>query len=286
MRRLGEVSELLLFTASCYSMTTLLAYMMLVHGVPSQQALIIVMYAPMFAVLVTDLMMRRRIHLQSYMRPLLIGPLHRALMVPIIMPWTAWMVGLMLAHSLGVGVRGPLVRLMHGPSEALSLAWFMFYALVNSLLTTVFTIGEEVAWRGYVYVKLEQILASCRSRAMKTMFHAMIVGAIWSLWHAPLIHYYKLNYPTTGLMGLLVQTPLMIVMSTLLKAIREDMGFMSCALLHATYNALSPYMYLSTPMPDIYSLNVGGPAIASWTIVTMAYYIGRDVRARAWHMRL
>jgi uncharacterized protein len=69
--------------------------------------------------------------------------------------------------------------------------------LVAPLFNTLAAIGEEIGWRGYLLARL-QPLGPRRA--------AVAVGAIWGVWHAPIIAMGH-NYPGEPLLG----PPLMVV---------------------------------------------------------------------------
>jgi hypothetical protein len=82
--------------------------------------------------------------------------------------------------------------LPHLPTPlVLSAAIFAQSLTLGVLLTSVFTFGEEFGWTGYLLVRL---LPLGRWRA------ALIYGAIWGLWHAPIIAggYNYPGYPGIG----------------------------------------------------------------------------------------
>jgi len=56
------------------------------------------------------------------------------------------------------------------------------------LAVTLFSIGEELGWRGFL---LPRVLARTGSRRA-----AMIVGGLWAVWHYPL--YFAVNWAMTG----------------------------------------------------------------------------------------
>jgi len=82
--------------------------------------------------------------------------------------------------------------LPHLPSPlVLSAAIFAQSLTLGVLVTSVFTFGEEFGWTGYLLMRL---LPLGRWRA------ALIYGAIWGLWHAPIIAggYNYPGYPGIG----------------------------------------------------------------------------------------
>jgi hypothetical protein len=85
------------------------------------------------------------------------------------------------------------------PPTVLAAVIFAQSLTLGVLVTSVFTFGEEFGWTGYLLVMLFPL---GRWRA------ALIYGAIWGLWHAPIIAggYNYPGYPVTG--AVLTQTAL------------------------------------------------------------------------------
>lgn len=94
-------------------------------------------------------------------------------------PTVAKLTELLREHSHG----RPLPALP--PVQVLAALIFLQSLTFGVLITTVATFGEEFGWTGYLLVKL---LPLGRWRA------AILYGAIWGLWHAPVIAA-GFNYP-------------------------------------------------------------------------------------------
>jgi hypothetical protein len=78
------------------------------------------------------------------------------------------------------------------------------------LVTSVFAFGEEFGWTGYLLVRL---LPLGRWRA------ALIYGAIWGLWHAPVIAG-GYNYPGYPVIGAVMMCALTIAFALTQTALR------------------------------------------------------------------
>ncbi len=74
--------------------------------------------------------------------------------------------------------------------------------LIGPFINVLFAAGEEIGWRGYLYPALAQRIRPGRA--------AILSGAIWGLWHAPIIamgHNYGIGYfgwPVTGILAMIV----------------------------------------------------------------------------------
>ena len=75
-----------------------------------------------------------------------------------------WLAAVSVASELGPELR------------SLSSAWVVAVALVRSLLAAV---PEEVGWRGFALPMLQ--------RRFTALTSSLVVGALWALWHLPLI---------------------------------------------------------------------------------------------------
>jgi hypothetical protein len=92
----------------------------------------------------------------------------------------------------------------------LSLAIFAQGLTLGVLLTSVFTFGEEFGWTGYLLVRL---LPLGRWRA------ALLYGAIWGIWHAPIIAG-GYNYPGYPVAGVFMMCALTIAFALTQTALR------------------------------------------------------------------
>jgi len=101
--------------------------------------------------------------------------------------------------------------LPHLPSPlVLSAVIFAQSLTLGVLVTSVFTFGEEFGWTGYLLMRL---LPLGRWRA------ALIYGAIWGVWHAPIIAG-GFNYPGYPLIGPLMMCALTITFALTQTALR------------------------------------------------------------------
>ena len=79
-------------------------------------------------------------------------------------------------------------------STQVLLVLFLVSVIVGPTINGVFGFGEEYGWRGYLLPKLMPL---GRVRAY------LLVGAVWGLWHAPLIMM-GFNYPGYPLLGIVM----------------------------------------------------------------------------------
>jgi uncharacterized protein len=88
--------------------------------------------------------------------------------------------------------------------------------------------GEELGWRGFLLHEL---------RDMKFAKASLIMGAIWGIWHAPLILMGH-NYPEHPQLGLLMMTIWCILLSPIFNYITiKTKSVIAASILHGTLNA-------------------------------------------------
>ncbi len=127
------------------------------------------------------------------------------------------------------------IESLPGGEEVLSLAPIRTIALfvlltlpLQALLLTPFTFGEEWGWRGYL---LPRLLPLGQWPAL------LISGAIWGLWHAPII-LLGFNYPEHPVLGVFLMTIFCMIFGTILGWTRLATGSVWPAVLgHAGINS-------------------------------------------------
>lgn len=94
----------------------------------------------------------------------------------------------------------------------------------------VFAIGEEIGWRGYLYSELRRL------GFWKMTF---ITGAIWGIWHAPLVLQGH-NYPEHPILGVFLMTIWCILLSPLFSLLRmKSKSVLTAGIAHGTLNGLA-----------------------------------------------
>ena len=123
---------------------------------------------------------------------------------------------------------------MKRQSEALPVHPF-WLSLVQGLVAgitvnAVAGFGEELGWRGLLYRELS-FLGFWRSSAL--------IGAIWGIWHAPLILQGH-NYPQHPVAGVFMVTAWCMLLSPIFSYVRLKAGsVVAAAVLHGSLNATS-----------------------------------------------
>ena len=114
------------------------------------------------------------------------------------------------------------------PLGVLASVMYLQSVTVGLLITTVATFGEEFGWTGYLLIKL---LPLGRWRA------AVVYGAIWGLWHAPVI-VAGYNYPGHPIAGPLMMCLLTVTFALSQTALRiRSRSVVLTSFTHACINA-------------------------------------------------
>ena len=117
-----------------------------------------------------------------------------------------------------------------GSPYARALAALALTILVAPFLNLPLYLGEELGWRGFLTPRLVALIGRPG---------VLVSGAIWALWHLPLI-LLGYNYGTQPLVGMLVWIPLCMSFSVLLTALRNRGGAIwPAALAHGVLNQLA-----------------------------------------------
>ncbi len=136
-----------------------------------------------------------------------------------------------MAAASGVSVEQFATQI---PQTPVTVAGFVLFALMLAPLVNVIpSFGEEVGWRGMLYPTLTEYM-SCRAAAV-------VSGAIWGLWHAPVIamgHNYGMQYVGFPVVGILTMIVACTALTCWLSYLREKTGSVwPCALAHGAVNA-------------------------------------------------
>ena len=108
-------------------------------------------------------------------------------------------------------------------------------ALAGGIINLPFALGEELGWRGYLLPHLCQSMSASRA--------ILLSGAIWGLWHAPMIamgHNYGVDYPTAPWGGILAMVIFCIFFGMFLSYLTIQTGsVIPAAIGHGALNAFA-----------------------------------------------
>ncbi|RVU48025.1 CPBP family intramembrane metalloprotease [Lujinxingia sediminis] len=130
---------------------------------------------------------------------------------------------------------------------------FLLIQLVQGLvagatINAVFAFGEEAGWRGLMLRELAP---------MGFWKSALVIGAVWGVWHAPLILQGH-NYPEHPVLGVGMMTLWCVLLSPLFSWVTVRGGsVLVAALMHGTLNATFAFsfLYLDRTIPLVTGLN-------------------------------
>jgi len=138
-------------------------------------------------------------------------------------------------------------------------------AIFGGLINGIFTLGEELGWRGFLYNE---------TKTLGFIKSNLLVGTIWGLWHAPLIlqgHNYP-EHPVAGVAMMVVFCiPLAFIMSY---ARAKTNSVLAPALVHGMVNAgAGGVMLLCYQYNDLIGNIAGLAGAMAITILVILIYI-------------
>jgi membrane protease YdiL (CAAX protease family) len=115
------------------------------------------------------------------------------------------------------------------PSWAMVVVALLFDGTVGVLLSCLTALGEEIGWRGFLVPELAKHTNFTRT--------ALISGAIWSVWHYPVLLFADYNAGTEPWYGLPCFTVMVIGIAFVFAWMRLKSGSLwTGVLLHASHN--------------------------------------------------
>jgi membrane protease YdiL (CAAX protease family) len=100
--------------------------------------------------------------------------------------------------------------------------------LIGGIVNGIFTLGEELGWRGFLYNE---------TRRLGFWKSNLLTGTIWGLWHAPIILQGH-NFPDHPVPGVFLMVPLCISMGCIMSWLRaKTNSVLAPALFHGMLNA-------------------------------------------------
>lgn len=159
-----------------------------------------------------------------------------------------------VASAVPAGTPLPPVALL----VALQLAAIPLGALVNSVLA----FGEELGWRGWLQTAL---------RPLGTWPSLLLTGAVWGLWHAPII-LLGYNFARTDVTGLLFMLGGCLAWGVLLGWLRlRSDSLWPAVLAHGSLNAVAGIVLLLSAAGQAPDLALVGPlGVVAWVVVAVA----------------
>lgn len=141
--------------------------------------------------------------------------------------------------------------------------------LMGVTFNSLFALGEEIGWRGYLYNLL---------RKYPTYISTLIIGLVWGYWHTSATLLLGHNYIVNREIGSLLLFPLLTLATTYayLQLVRKSNSVIPAASLHGTFNALWGFTLevgpLSQSEKELY-LGLGVLGLIAWAIISLAIHL-------------
>ena len=279
-----------IFLIAAYAPAYLMDFMIYLIGSekalmnPFYQSLIVGrMYIPMLGVVMSLLIMKTGVKDGLKMWGLRIGRrFPQLLLLGASIPYLIYIIGIAYGYLIGFPVMNPVekvystlpkeVRHLLSPSTLLALS--LISAFISGIsLNTLFAIGEEIGWRRLMLDEL--------GKRFSLPIISIIIGIVWSLWHAPLIILYGYNYPTNRLLGILLYTVICIIWTYILSILKILGGsIIPAAVMHGMLNAMVALMLSTIPVQRVLGMPVGPLSIvSSITVLTPMIILERVIRS-------
>jgi membrane protease YdiL (CAAX protease family) len=170
-----------------------------------------------------------------------------------------------LANLPEEAVETAVRQLSKFPPAVFFLIQFVNVVFAGYTINTVFAFGEELGWRGYLLKALHN---------KKLLPVSLIIGAVWGLWHFPLILIGH-NYPRHPVVGVgmmiifcILLTPMMIYM------VIKSKSVITAAFFHGTLNASAGiHILLLVGGNDLINGITGLVGFLTLLLVNLLFYI-------------
>lgn len=279
-----------IFLIAAYAPAYLMDFMIYLIGSekalmnPFYQSLIVGrMYIPMLGVVLSLLIMKTGVKDGLKMYGLRIGRrFPQLLLLGASIPYLIYIIGIAYGYLIGFPVMNPVekvypmlskeVRHLLSPSTLLALS--LISAFISGIsLNTLFAIGEEIGWRGLMLDEL--------GKRFSLPITSIIIGIVWSLWHAPLIILFGYNYPTNRLLGILLYTVICIIWTYILSILKILGGsIIPAAVMHGMLNAMVALMLSTIPVQRVLGMPVGLLSmVSSITVLIPMIILERVIRS-------
>ena len=171
--------------------------------------------------------------------------------------------------SLFAGTMGSSRFTGSHPAATVSLSILLF-AMVGTIASLAYALGEEIGWRGFLLPKLVEQFGFTKG--------CMLSGCIWAVWHYPILLFADYNAGTNPAYALTCFTVMVIGMAYIMGWLRlKSNSLWPAAMLHASHNlfvqAIFDQMtktagrvrYITTEFGFGLALTVAATAFYFWT---------------------
>jgi len=132
-------------------------------------------------------------------------------------------------------------------------------------INAIAAFGEETGWRGFLLKEFKD---------MRFFKAAIIIGAIWGIWHAPLILMGH-NYPQHPVIGIFMMIAFCILLTPIMQYIAiKSKSVIAAAIAHGTMNAIAGISIIATSGGnDLITGITGIPGFITLIIFTAGIFI-------------
>ena len=161
--------------------------------------------------------------------------------VAALLPFGASAFTLLVSHSFPaaglpvmVDPRVAMSAVFHLPSDRLPTSGFGIIAVMACIalgFSLLFTLTEEIGWRGYLYGQLRQLgFWRC----------SLLTGLIWGIWHWPMVMLFGLVFAKNRLLGLMWYPLALMTLAPVMTLLRDRSGSISApGIYHGTSNMIT-----------------------------------------------
>jgi len=201
-----------------------------------------------------------------------------AWLLPLVFTLLAIVASLPLDQYIGLEQVREAVAARSGEAAAALPSWALWAALLVQALIAgasvnlLAALGEELMWRGYLWE---------HTRELGFWPASLYIGAVWGLWHAPLVYFLGYNYPVHHFLGVFMMVIFTVLLTPWMLYLREKGGaVVAPALFHGTLNAAAPLSLLVFARKN--DLLVGLVGVGGFVVLALAnLYLRRWVPAEA-----
>ena len=148
------------------------------------------------------------------------------------------------------------------PAEVIVLSQTLLAVTFGPFINMLFTLGEELGWRGFLLPKLMPL----------GQWKAVVIsGVVWGVWHAPAIAQGH-NYPGYPILGIFMMIILCVLLGTIISWMYiATQSPWAAALAHGSFNAIAglPVLFLKPG----FNMAFGGTLAAPTAWIGMAAFI-------------
>ncbi|MEM1645515.1 MAG: CPBP family glutamic-type intramembrane protease [Ignisphaera sp.] len=290
MNDVNEVNfkKILLYIFISYVLALVADLIVLIHGVSSAIVLLwsfLRMWSPAIATIICLHIFRdsikaffrntisfSKIALKWYFLAPLIVYLALGIYALITIPLNLFNIGFYIEKTAEELVKQGVVEDIKSAQQIASSFVYILFVLAYLMGTTfnsLFALGEEIGWRGYLYNLLKKY---------PTYISTLVIGLVWGYWHTSATFFLGHNYLINREVGGLLLFPLLTLTTTYayLYSVKKSNSIIPAASLHGTFNALWSLTLEVTSIPqnekEVY-LGLGILGIITWTVVSLIVYL-------------